>query len=109
MHHQHHEPESFWTREHPEPVVLDIGGEMGALVLYTPAALHGREIEVSPLGNDERRVHTAVLRRSLNQHTLYAAVYAELPAGDYRIWGDDPTLTDRVSIAAGCVAEVDWR
>jgi hypothetical protein len=105
----HHEPESFWTREHPEPVVLDIGDDVGALILYTSPALHRREIEVSPLDDDRRRVHTAVLRRSVNQHTLYAAVYPELPAGTYRIWADDPALTDRVSIAAGSVAEVDWR
>ncbi|MBV9357759.1 MAG: phospholipase [Chloroflexi bacterium] len=105
----HHEPDSFWTREHPEPVVLDIGDDVGALILYTPAALHGREIEVSPLSDTQRRVHTAVLRRSINQRPLYAAVYAELPAGDYRIWGDNPALPDRVSIAAGRVAEVDWR
>jgi hypothetical protein len=40
---------------------------------------------------------------------MFAAIYPELKAGHYRIWGDDPDLTDRVTITAGSVAEVDWR
>lgn len=106
---------NYWTRHHPEQVVLDIGGDIGALVLYTPPEFHGREIEVSPIGNDAQRVHTAVLERSAAGRTMFAAVYPELRAGSYRIWGDDPepgstkTQVQEVRIAAGMVAEVDWR
>ena len=28
-------------------VVMDVGGDIGALILYTPAAIDGREIEIS--------------------------------------------------------------
>jgi hypothetical protein len=98
----------YWTRPHPEPVVLDIGDDVGALLLYTPAALHGREIEVSPLGQDTQRTHTAVLERIIGDQTRYVAVYPELRAGCYRIWGDDPNLTSQVTIVGGQVAEVDW-
>jgi hypothetical protein len=103
-----HYPADYWTRPHPEPVVLDIGGDVGALLLYTPPALHGREIEVSPLGQDTQRVHTAVLERVIGGRTRYVAVYPELRAGDYRIWGDDPSLESQVTIVGGAVAEVDW-
>lgn len=106
--HQHHEA-SFWTRSHPEHVVLDIGDDVGALVLYTPPNLHGREIDVSPLGHDSRRVHTAVLERSVDGRPIFAAVYAELQAGTYRIWGDDPSLPSQVTIVGGTIAEIDWR
>ncbi len=95
--------------------MLDIGGDVGALVLYTPPELHGREIEVSPVGDDTRRVHTAVLERSAGGRTVFAAVYAELRVGTYHIWGDEPpagshsSQIQEVTIAAGMVAEVDWR
>jgi hypothetical protein len=39
----------------------------------------------------------------------YAGIYPELTAGTYRIWGDNPSLPDRVTIIGGEVAEVDWR
>ena len=109
MTHHHHEPADFWTREHPEPVVLDIGGDVGALVLYTPPAMHGQEIEISPLGDDGHRTHTAVLLRSVGGQRMHAAVYAELAAGTYQLWPADPTLPRQVAVAAGQVAELDWR
>jgi hypothetical protein len=101
---EHHE-----QRVHTEPAVLDIGGELGALILYTGAERCGQEIEVSPRGNDAHRTHTQILERRVNGRTIYAGLYAALPAGDYTIWSDDPTLPNTVKIAAGEVAEVDWR
>ena len=83
---------------------MDIGDDVGALVLYVPRGLHASEIEVSPVGRDDARVHTAVLERSVNGQTVFAAVYPELAAGAYRVWIDsEPTVT----ITAGCVAEFD--
>jgi hypothetical protein len=100
--HSHHDA-SYWTRNHTESVVLDIGESMGALVLYTRPDLHGHEIEVSPRGSHARRVHSAVLERSFNGRTAYVAVYPELPAGDYELcWGDHPRFT----IAEGHVTEL---
>jgi hypothetical protein len=90
-------------------VVLDIGGDVGALVLYTTDAYRGREIEVSPLGDDARRTHTGVLERQVAGRALLAAVFPGLPAGEWRIWGDDPALPCRVRVDGGAVAEVDWR
>jgi len=101
-------PADYWTRPHPESVLLDIGDDVGALVLYTPPTLHGREIEVSPLGQDARRTHTAVLARTVGGQTHYVAVYPALQAGRYRIWADDPSVCNQVTITGGAVAEVDW-
>jgi hypothetical protein len=106
--HTHHD-DDYWTRVHTEAVVLDIGDDVGALVLYTRPALHGREIEVSPVGSDAQRTHTAVLERCAAGQTIFAAVYPELKAGSSRIWGDDPGLVRQVTISGGAVAEVDWR
>jgi len=102
MSHTHHDA-SFWTRRHPESVVLDIGDDVGALILYTSPEHHTDEIEVSLLGADPaaRRVHSAVLERQLNGRTFYAATYPELSAGDYQVWCEgNPQVTVR---AAGVV------
>lgn len=83
--------------------MLDIGEGVGALVLYTSPALHAREIELSPLGSDAKRVHSAVLERSVNGRVLYAAVYPELAAGDYQVCCENGPL---VTIRGGQVSEV---
>jgi len=90
-------------------VVLDIGDDVGALVLYTPPAHAGREVEVSPAGDQGRRIHTGVLLRRVGSRTFYAAVYPALRAGVWRIWTDDPSVPDRVIIDGGAVTELDWR
>jgi hypothetical protein len=116
-----------------EDAVLDIGGDIGALILYTDAAYDQREIELSPIdetehghgpGNaqehehgykhehehgHEHRVHTAIHERRSGGQVTYAGIYPELRAGTYRIWIDDPSLPDRVTIIGGEVAELDWR
>jgi hypothetical protein len=103
-----HDPADL-TRTHEEHVVLDIGDGVGALLLYTPDAYRGHEIEVSPVGNDVVRTHTAVLERRVAGRTLCAAVYPALAAGEWRIWGNGPERPDRILIEDGGVAEVDWR
>ena len=107
--HTHEPVYTYWARTHSEHVVLNIGGNCGALVLYTRPEFHGREIEVSPLGLDAERVHTAVLERHVNGRTIFAAVYPELRAGHYRIWSEASSPVHTVTIGAGRVAEVDWR
>jgi len=102
MTHSHHPP-SYWTRRHTESVVLDIGDDVGALILYTSPERHTQEIDVSPLRADARRVHSAVLERRLNGRTFYAATYPELPAGEYQVWCDG---SPHFIITAGAVAEL---
>ncbi len=92
-----------------EDLVLDIGGDVGALVIYTDGEWSEREIEVSPWEDDLARTHTAVHRRQVGGHAVFAAVYPELRAGTYRIWTADPTAVHRVTVTGGRVAVVDWR
>lgn len=106
-----------------EDAVLDIGGDVGALILYTDAEYDEREIEVSLIDGSEhahvpglagahehgQRVHTAIHERRSGGQVTYAGIYPELKAGSYRIWTDDPRLPNRVTIVGGEVSEVDWR
>jgi hypothetical protein len=104
MAHTHHDA-SYWTRRHTESVVLDIGDDVGALILYTAPERHTHEIEVTPLVAEPsaRRVHSAVLERSVSGRTLYAATYPELRAGEYEVCCEG---SPRVTITAGAVAEL---
>jgi len=97
-------PERIGTRH----VVLDIGDEIGALIVHTSEALLGREIEVSPKGSAGKRTHTDVLERRINGLPVFAAVFPSLTEGDYSLWREIVT-GDEVTIVGGAVAEVDWR
>ncbi len=101
--------EQYIEMIHTEHSVLDIGQDIGALVIYTREELRGREIEVSPLGNDAQRTHTAVLERKVSERSVFAALFLALAAGDYTIWKNATTPAGSVTIVGGAVAEVDWR
>ena len=100
--------EQHIDRVHPESVVLDIGQDIGALVIYTDAELRGREIEVS-LRGIAKRVHVEVLERRIKDQPVFAAVFPGLRAGDYNIWENPPNSSGTVTIVGGQVATVDWR
>jgi len=115
-HHQHHHQHDgarahvrHSARTHPEAVVLDLGGDVGALILYTNPSMLGVEVEISARGEDERRSHKEVLRRELNGEPLHAAVFDNVPAGRHTLWLHDMARERDVLVSGGAVAEVDWR
>jgi len=88
-------------RVHTEPVVLELGEGVGALIVYTGAELVGREVEVEPAGSG-KRTHTEVHERVVSGRTVFAGVFPELAAGSYRLLG----LDLEVEIRSGEVTEV---
>jgi hypothetical protein len=103
--HDHHEANH---RPHPEPVVLEIGGELGALVVFTGPELLHSEIEISRAGDDARRSHKDVLERILGGRSLYAAVFDQIPEGTYTLWHAGEPRTRSLEVAAGSVVELSW-
>ena len=101
--------ENHSVRPHPEHVVLELGGDIGALIVYTGPELHGSEIEISRLDDDDRRSHKDVLERSIDGRPTYAAVFDLLSQGSYTLWVDDSPRARDVAVEAGHVAELDWR
>jgi hypothetical protein len=93
-------------------VVLDLGGAIGALVVETPAALSGREIEISlvaaAISAAGGRTHSLVRERRTAAGTSYAAVYPDLPAGQYLIWRRMDTPVGEVTIDGGVVTRFRW-
>jgi hypothetical protein len=91
-------------------VVLDIGGDRGALVVYAPESLDGLEIEIRHPDNPWDGTHTAVRQRDLPGGTCFAGVFGSLPAGAYqarlRGVGEGPVVA--LSVTGGEVVEVMW-
>jgi hypothetical protein len=83
-HHHHHHHESSDVR--PQPVVLDLGDGVGALIIHTGPELLGEEIDISPGDDDGRRQHKQVLRRLLGPQETTCLVYDNLPEGEYTVW-----------------------
>ncbi len=89
-------------------VLLDLGPEIGALVLYAPEDLAGAEIEISPDTPGAPRTHAAVRARPVPGGTRYAVVYEGLAAGRYTIWRDHDTPGGQVTVTGGQVTKHHW-
>ena len=98
----------YSARGHPEPVVLDIGGDLGALIVHTDARMVGVEVEISATRFDGERSHKEVLEREVGGRPAYTAVFDKVRAGSYTLWVDDVARERGVVIIGGAVAELDW-
>lgn len=89
-----------------DTLVLDIGGDIGALSITTEADRNELEIEISPVGVDSTmRTHNVVHPRQVGTKTIYAAVFPSVLAGDYTVWHDESTSAGTVTIKGGHVTE----
>jgi hypothetical protein len=91
----------------PGAVALELGADIGALILVTPPELAGHEIEISPAAGGPR-THSLVRERSTASGTSFAAVYPALPAADYAIYRPDGTTAGQVSIQGGQATRHHW-
>ena len=91
-------------------VVLDVGGSVGALVLFTPPELEGMEIEVAGHGGGtpEPRTHSQVRLRTTGGTRRFAAVYPRLEAGIYTVLAADGRPVTTVTVSGGGVATAWW-
>ncbi len=95
---------------------MELGADIGALILYTPAEMDGEEIEISRGQADggragepgARHTHSRVRPRHMPGETLYAAVYPGLPAGHYTVWRDEHSPAVTVTDTGGQVATCRW-
>jgi hypothetical protein len=112
-HHDHHHIAVRPTEVRLPPstegsVVMEVGGDVGALVVYTPDALAGHEIELARRGDDHQFVHTEVRERQLPDGTIHAAVFPAVPAGEYTLLAIHALPALDVSVEGGRVAELTW-
>lgn len=92
----------------PGSVLLDIGGDVGALIIVTPTRMAGEEIHISPLHDPAGRTHALVRERRLGAASCHAAVYPALQAGEYTIWRDAGSPAGTVRIDGGAATSYRW-
>jgi len=100
--------ENYAARRHPEQVILDIGQDLGALIVHTDASMVGVEVEISATGDDGQRSHKDVLEREIAERPAYTAVFDKIRQGSYTLWVNDVAQERDVAIAGGQIAELDW-
>ena len=66
-------------------VVIDLGSDIGAAVIYAPADLDGAEIEIRPQGRAWAGQHTCVRARHVAAGVIHAALFEGLLAGGYDV------------------------
>ncbi len=97
---------------HGGPPVLDIGGEVGALVATMDHSAVGTELFLRSEHEPPISIHTGVWHRAAtgsSENHVTAAVFAELLEGSY--WALDREGNDlvRVDIRGGDLATIDLR
>lgn len=109
------------------PVLLDIGGDVGAAVVVVPAALLGAEIEARPAEGSGRAHHDhdhdphghdhhhhlphvgVVARPAPDGSVVHSAVFGALAAGSYELYQrPDGPVRLRVAVTGGTVTEAVW-
>lgn len=96
-------------------VVLDIGGEVGALIVYLASMPPGGELEARPTCVDSARFHTGVHLRDapVGTEQVLVAVFPEVREGAYELLAEkgvaDTPVIGEVTIVGGEVTELDLR
>ncbi len=106
--------------------MLDIGGDIGALMVTMPAEMEGVEVEIKPAGSPFHQAsdhghghhhdhdgahhpHVAVVSRPVEGGHIPSLVFPELVEGSYELYvkeTDDVRLT--VQVTGGAVATAEW-
>jgi hypothetical protein len=89
--------------------VLDIGGEIGALIVYLPTSPPTGELEACPSDEPAARFHTGVHHRSIGAESTWVAVFPEVVEGTYDLLDDAGCPRARVAVAGGQVEQLDLR
>jgi hypothetical protein len=91
-------------------VVLELGGNIGAAVVYTGPELEGDEVEIHPTGAPWLGTHVAVRERRLQGGPRWAALFMPLHEGAYqvRLKGDPSSPPVDMRVEGGHVAQVEW-
>jgi hypothetical protein len=117
------EPENAWAGQ--GAVLLDIGGDVGALVVAMPEPTLGLEVEIRPLDGQhvhahahhhgdghthEHLAHVAVVARPVAEGRLPSLVFPALESGRYELFekGRPEAVALWVEVTGGDVTRADW-
>jgi hypothetical protein len=107
--HHHHEDLSYAGQG---AVLLDIGGDVGALIVQMPGSMAGLEIEICPVGEEHGatpRSHVAVIGRPADGKIVHSAVFPSLTEGSYELYRKSDGPTEVIAhVRGGEVSEAVW-
>jgi hypothetical protein len=89
--------------------VLDIGGEVGAVVVCLAANPPSGELEACPQDRPEARFHTGVHHRPIGDESVWVAVFPEVAEGRYYLLDDNGLPLAGVTVVGGQVEQLDLR
>ena len=94
-------------------VLLDIGGDVGAVVVTMPAELLGTEVEIRPVGQAEgghpHHPHVAVVNRPAGGTLIPSLVFPELLEGRYELHERGTSAASQtLDVRGGKVTTVAW-
>jgi hypothetical protein len=93
-------------------VVLDIGGDVGALVVTMPGDLQSAEIEIRPVPAPVEPAalrHVGVVARPVAGGHVHSAVFDALPEGRYELYlRPSGPVAVRADVRGGEVTFADW-
>lgn len=89
--------------------VLDIGGDIGALVVTMDREALGTELHLRSEHEPARSVHTGVWERDHGSQRVVTAVFVELVEGAYQVLDSVGAAVRRVEIEGGRLTTIDLR
>jgi len=107
--HDDHEHGLEGYHVHGGAPALDIGGDIGAMVVTLDAGAIGTELHLRSEHEPPIDIHTGVWKRDLGGGQVVAAVFAELLEGTYLVLDEARAPVRRVEIHGGRVTELDLR
>ncbi|HET6949862.1 MAG TPA: hypothetical protein VFI47_05790 [Acidimicrobiales bacterium] len=106
---QAHEAPGEATASPGASPLLDIGDDVGALVVYLDRTTRSGELEACPAGRPADRFHTGVHPRAVGGRDVPVAVFPQVVRGSYQVLDDEGIPMALVHVSGGRVAEIDLR
>jgi hypothetical protein len=115
-HHHHHQNDSAHRHDGPVesyahvqggPTVLDIGGDIGAMIVTMNAETAGTELHLRSEHEPPIAIHTSVWRRGFGERVSTTAVFAELVEGRYWVLDSSGNDLRQVEIRGGALTSID--
>ena len=109
-HSRSHAHQHAWRDPHAAPgpaSVLDIGGDVGAIIVRLPDDTPSGELMACRRGHPTEHFHTGVYLRALEDGDGWAAVFPEVIAGEYSLLTDDGVEHTPFEVSGGQVTSLD--
>jgi hypothetical protein len=89
------------------PVVLDIGDDIGALIVYVLGDdMVGHELHLRRVGSHGGTTHTGIWRRNIADRDDVIAIFPELATGHYDVFDLCGAIVATTFVPAGAIAEM---